>query len=692
MSVSMIKRPQPAGRYQHSQFAHTHRVFGRNEQAGPANRRTRRSPAWRDAIRTRAARRRIPWAAAGGVAVTATLAWGVVALFDTVDVPSTITSGVMAAFPVVYAGIGAAQARPRVGGWAPDLTLSTLAACGLVFWVGLAGPSWLAALALLAGTLLGGARWWLAHPVGPRTPSLEPDAEPEPEPAPTEVSTYSPPEVVDSYVVDWDLYNAPQNGKAPRSRLTNRGDEEHAVTYDVELNRGQQTYRDLLANADKLAGGLDINAENLLFEEHPESESRARMTIITGDPVSETRFWTGPRVTATKRDGIVHNTARYLDGRGELDIIMWNTDGMVPTAIIGKSGGGKSGAGNVCTAGALHTGLMNLLYIDPKGNSSSALRSTARIAIIGPAEAARAPELAGAILEARRAYTVEHGIDKLKPSTSMPGWQFLHDEFSELVNRKYLDAAKAWCSIVNTVRSLGIWPVAMSQAMQESKWGDDQTRSAFAAQAIVFRMKTMSDDLLPGLEYRPHQLPAKAGMAVYSFEDAERSNVPTRWDWLPSDSDIEELDEAPPYSTSEALATFDQQPELHPVDAAAIESVLGPPVGGRWVVGPGGTHEFPNKGSSKAKGASKPASRPKPTGFGITTAPSDEEQSATTSEQNDLSPVQASVLAVVDGGTEQVSEIVEAANASRSSVNDALTKLAALGLIEHYGRGRYRRV
>lgn len=649
----------------------------------PADRATTiRNQERRNAIRDRASRRRGPWIAAGGTAATSALSWGFTALFATADVDALPVAASVASLPVAIGFIAAWKAREQ-SQWLPDIAAGTLAAAGLTFWTGMTGPTWLHALVLLVATVACSARWWSANPVGPGVPPVYTDPEPEPEPDEQAVEpepVAEPEPEVDEYVLDWERYNACKDGYVEHSRLTNRQSDEYTVSYDVELQRGKHTYRNLLANAEHLAGGLDLPSDKLVFEPiDGAAPSRARMTIITTDPVADVRFYSGPQVTVTGSSGVIDGVARYADGRGEMGISMWNSQGMVPTAIIGKTGGGKSAAANIASVGALSTGVMNLLYIDPKGNSSSALRQTARIAIIGPENAARAPKLIEAILEARRAYTVENDIDKLRPSAQMPGWQVLHDEFSELTNRGYTKEAKAWCSVVNTVRSLGIWPVALSQAMHETKWGDDQTRSAFATQLIVFRMKTKSDNLMPGLEYRPHNLPKRPGMAVYAFEEGDRSNVPVRWDWLPSDAD-DEIDEEPPYRTSSALAKFNRQPEPNELDRMAIESVLGPAVDGRWVVGPGGTHTFPDDDSA----APAPTANRKPRGgFGLKPAPDPD-------GNGELSPVQRTVLEIVRGGTTQVGEIEQAANAARSSVNDALVALQSAGLVRRVERGVYQ--
>lgn len=630
-------------------------------------------------IRDRNRRRRYPWVPGLGA-----IAWGLLALAIakffgwTTSVPAEAVAGVLAVVPLTIGVVLAVKHRQT--GWVPELAAAGLSAAAIVYWIGVAGLSWLTVLIVLVATIIGGTRWWKAHPIGPGVPRLEPprpEPEPEPESEPEPEASVPAPES-DPYCIAWNENNARGEGKAKGSRLTNRRDDEFTVTYDVELKKGVQSLKNLLANREELAGGLGEDTERVLFKRAPRGSgaNKAELTIITKDPVAETRFYTGPCV----EDGVIKNVARFIDGSGEIDIVMWDDGGMVCTMVVGSTGGGKSGAANVLTTGAMSTGVMNLLYADPKGNSSTALAERARVAVIGKQNVLKLPYLIIAILAARAELAAQLGADQIFPSQEIPGWMFLHDEYSLIANDPL--AQRVWTETVNIVRAYGIWAVALNQSQGQPQWGNDHARSAFASQVVAFRVNSKSgSDLVPGLNFDPNELPVDdkgrpvPGMAVHAHYD-----TPTRWDFLPSRANAERMAEkgepAPPYTTEEAFDAFFNQPEPHWMDVLAIQSVLGPAVNGRWQVGGrGSTHEFPEsfEGLSSVKTAA-PTAQPKKGRWGQRGAT----KSATGGQ---LTPAQAEVLAIVRGGTAKAGDIVEAAKAGRSSVYDALDTLSSLGLI-----------
>ncbi|WP_431879179.1 hypothetical protein [Amycolatopsis sacchari] len=641
-------------------------------------------------IRDRNRRRRYPWLPGLGAIVWGLLASLVAKLFTwTTSVPAEAVVGVMAGLVVVLAlAVVLHHRQPR---WVPELAAAGLGAAAVTYWIGMAGMSWQVVLVVLVGTIVGGTRWWKAHPIGPGVPRLEPyrpEPEPEPEPEPQEAPSSVPPPETDPYCIAWNENNARGEGKAKGSRLTNRRDDEFTVTYDVELKRGVQSLKHLLANREELAGGLGEDTERVLFKRAPRGAgaNRAVLTIITKDPVAETRFYTGPRV----EDGVIKGVARFIDGSGEIDITMWDDGGTVGTMVVGSTGGGKSGAANVLTCGAMSTGVMNLLYADPKGNSSTALAERARVAIIGKENVLKLPYLVTAMLKARAELAAQLGADQIFPSAEIPGWMFLHDEYSLIANDPL--AQKVWTETVNIVRAYGIWAVALNQSQGQPQWGNDHARSAFASQVIAFRVNSKSgSDLVPGLNFDPNELPVDEkgrpvpGMAVHAHYD-----TPTRWDFLPSEANAARMAEkgepAPPYTTTTAFDTFFNQPEPHWMDVLAIQAVLGPAKNGRWQVGGrGATHQFPESLTNLPQAAGQSSAQPKKGRWG-------QRGAAKSSPTGQLTPAQAEVLAIVRGGTTNTGEIIDAAKASKSSVHDALDTLTTLGLICKTGRGVYEPV
>jgi hypothetical protein len=644
-------------------------------------------------IRDRNRRRRYTWLPAfGALGIGQVARWAGEFFTWTTSVPVEAVALFLAALPCGVVGLVALHHRRTHLRWLPELVVAGIGSAAVVYWIGMVGLSWMTVLVVLVGTIAGGTRWWKANPLGPGVPRLEPsrpESEPEHEPAPA-ASSVPPPET-DPYCIAWHDNNARGEGKAKGSKLTNRRDNEFTVTFDVELKRGVQSLKHLLANREELAGGLGEDTERVLFKRAPRGSgaSRAVLTIITKDPVAETRFYTGPRV----EDGVIKGVARFVDGSGDIDITMWNDGGTKGTMVVGSTGGGKSGAANVLVTGALSTGVLNLLYADPKGNSSTALAERARVAIIGRQNVLKLPYLVIALLKAREDLSAQLRADQIFPTAQIPGWMFLHDEYSLVASDPL--AQRVWTDTVNTVRAYGIWAVALNQSQGQPQWGNDHARSAFASQVVAFRVNSKSgSDLVPGLNFDPNELPVDdkgdpiPGMAVHAHYD-----TPTRWDFLPSEANAARMKEkdqpAPPYTTTTAFDAFFNQPEPHFMDVLAIQAVLGPAVNGRWQVGgPGATHEFPDsfEGLTQGKPAS-PSTAPKKGRWGQrgATKPSTDGQ---------LTPAQVEVLAIVRGGATKTGDILEAAKtkAGRTTVMDALNTLTSLGLISQPKHGIYEPV
>ncbi|MGM0724180.1 MAG: hypothetical protein ACQEXM_26945 [Actinomycetota bacterium] len=653
-------------------------------EGGTADQRSENKRRWMIADRNR--RRRWPWIPA----LAATSAGTVAHLAGTglhAAMGISPTAPAIPATIITLAGVllFALRHRASAGRWVPELLAAGTGGAALTYWTAVHGPSPATLILAIVSTLIAGKRWWRAHPLGPRTERLVPAELPPLEPS-------APDPEHDPYCVAWAENNASKEGKAPGSRLTNRIDDEFTTSFDIALKRGAQTIDDLRANRSKLAGGLGEDTERVLFKPAARGMGAhwARLTIIRKDPVAETRFFTGPHV----EDGVIKKVARHVDGSGEIDVTMYDDNGTVGTMIVGSTGGGKSGAANIVTASALSTGVLNLLYADPKGNSSTALATRARVAVIGNANVLQLPQLMTAMLAARAELAAELRADLIFPSREIPGWMLLHDEYSLIASDP--KAQKTWTQTANIVRAYGMWAVALNQSMGQPQWGTDHARSAFASQVVAFRINSKSgSDLVPGLSFDPNDLPVDErgrpvpGMAVHAHHD-----TPTRWDFLPSDADAKRMAEkglpAAPYTTSTAFDEFFNQPDLHPLDEAAITSVLGPAVNGRWQVGgPGATHQF-DSDDPAGPVASAPATQKTPQrgrwGERGTNA-------ATGKTSKPLTPIQQEVLKVVRAGTTATGEIVAAVDAARSTVHEALDVLRDNHqLIERTAHGHHQEI
>jgi hypothetical protein len=631
----------------------------------------------RTMIRDRNRRRRYPWIPAAGLLAVGQLAnWVSGFLSGFISTADTAVPVMTGSIPLATAIAILLYHRKTHLRWWPELLATGLGGAVIAAWIGANGTSLPAVLALLAGTVAGGTRWWKAHPIGPRVPRLEPAR-----PAPRVANT-GPEAETDPYCIAWQNNNATGDGKARGSRLTNCQIGEYTRTYDIELKRGSQTIKNLLANREDLAGGLGEDTERVLFKRAPRGSGahKAVLTIITTDPTEKVRYYTGPKIER----GVIKSVARFTDGSGDIDITMWDRNGTVPTMVVGGTGGGKSAAANILTTSALSTGIMNLLYADPKGNSSTAIATRARVAIIGKSNVLLLPHLVQAMTKARGELAGQLQADLIFPSAKIPGWMFLHDEYSLIASDPFCQ--RVWTETVNIIRAYGIWGVALNQSQGQPQWGNDHARAAWASQVVAFRVNSKSgSDLVPGLNFDPADLPINEngrpvpGMAVHAYYD-----TPTRWDFLPSESDAEEMvaqgEPQPPCTTTQVFEQYFNQPDLHPMDEQAIVSVLGPAVNGRWQVGGlGSTHEFPEDIEELAH---TKTAQPKGTWGQLDNVPA-----PITVDQ--LTPAQREVLEIVRSGTAAAGDIVSAAAATKSSVYDALKALVGSGLIEKTRHGTY---
>ncbi|WP_226359304.1 hypothetical protein [Pseudonocardia sp. ICBG601] len=397
------------------------------------------------------------------------------------------------------AAVVAARYRSAVGRWWPELAAGTAGASALAWQLAAAGPSPLLGAAAVLGSTAVGARWWRVHPIGPRTAALAAPVVPPPAPRDPDL---------DALCRAWAETNGSKDGKVAGSRLTGRADDQFTTSFDVVLRPGVHTLDDLVAHRSKLAGGLGVDAERVLFApgRRGPARNRARLTIIHTDPVADTRLFTCPRVV----DGVITGVGRSIDGSGEVDVLMWDDGG------DGADRGRRVDRGREVRGDEHpdHRGVVDRCaepaLCRPEGNSSTALAARARVAVIGKQNVLALPRLVTAILAARAQIAAEAGSDLIFPSRLVPGWMFLHDEYSFVAHDPKV--AALWTETVNTVRALGIWLVGLNQSQGQGAWGGDHARSAFASQVIAFRTNSKSSsDLVPGLLFDPAELPLNDG-------------------------------------------------------------------------------------------------------------------------------------------------------------------------------------
>lgn len=390
--------------------------------------------------------------------------------------------------------------------------------------------------------------------------------------------------LADLYTRRWNEAVAIPGGPVEGSVVGACEQEWWSTSFDVELVRGAGHFGGVLEAAEDIAQRLGVPRQRVVFERGPRGlgAPHVRVTIVHGDPAQIGRWYSGPQV----RGGQIEGLGQHLDRRTEVGATMWTRTGMVPMTVIGDRGSGRSTAAAQLVCGAMSTGWMNFIHIDPAGEGSPALRQRAVVSLTGERAGQLGSELIARILDRRAEYAACSDQDLMWPWGDMGGLVVLHEDFGLVTGAKAVRERWAW--IVNTIRSLGVWPVIVNSGLTVDVWGDDHTRTACAGQILALRVAAESDGLVPGLETEPSDVPlSDAGDQVAGVGlqvGIGRANMPFRLDWLP-DEGANTMGYKPAFTVAQACDTFWRPRPLHPFDVAAITEVLGEPVGGRWDVG-----------------------------------------------------------------------------------------------------------
>lgn len=120
---------------------------------------------------------------------------------------------------------------------------------------------------------------------------------------------------------------------------------EGRVVAQMEVNRGEQTVRDLQASADKMAGALGVRPGAVRIAADPKDAGRAELVIVPNDPLTGEIPWPGPSAPGTSIADAPIPIGVYEDG--EVASIYLCGDDSVGRAlahwlIMGMNGAGKS--------------------------------------------------------------------------------------------------------------------------------------------------------------------------------------------------------------------------------------------------------------------------------------------------------------------------------------------------------------
>jgi hypothetical protein len=382
----------------------------------------------------------------------------------------------------------------------------------------------------------------------------------------------------DPYIERWKKRVARPGGLMPASglRLRERGSEQ--AVYDIET--GVVVWNALAAKRWAIASSLEVEEERLWLKVHPTRPRRAQLIILEGELYGPApRFVEDVEVEGETIGGLGH----YVDGR-ELQVTMQE-----PLALVGGYQTGKATAARRLAVSALSTGRRQLLLVDPRETSSPALRAAARVALVGEEAAQHAGAVLEALVSGRAAAAKRHGLELSTPTAEQAGWVVVLDDLHKIVDQ-FGDVTRQWS--LRRCTSLGLWPVAVHRSARDAFWGTPAVWAIFSGQVHQFQRTDV--ELGPNPLLHMQDLPTNGqgrplpGYVIPAGLGAE--GLPALWRWLPGD---EQLETEPPLRLDEALAQFARQPALPAFDLASLTGAMGDPVGGRWEIGPQGTHTVP---------------------------------------------------------------------------------------------------
>jgi hypothetical protein len=361
-----------------------------------------------------------------------------------------------------------------------------------------------------------------------------------------------------------------------------------STTIQTYLLPAGTTFDEILRARNEVASGLGLDLERLVFEPAPaiDGQHALRLTILERGAALDVRLFDGPGIGV--QDGQLAGVGRYLDESVLPSVAVWSrlsthARRMVPLAVVGQPGTGRSNALRLVTSGVLGSEPMNLLVIDRSGCREPELRGLATVLLSGEQGQRVVWPLLRTLMAPRARFSAEAEFDGLTPTPSHPGWMIVFTDISATMSDVFVS------EVIGTLRDmkrLGLWPVAVADSLLDSEWGSPRIRDVFAEQVIAFHGATGGLREAAGIDPRRATLPTdECGRPVPGYavlNSGDRRGMPLRLDYVPGRYEHPLTDEET--AARDRLLALEQHAELDGDDRRAIESVLGPARGGRWVV------------------------------------------------------------------------------------------------------------
>jgi hypothetical protein len=237
-----------------------------------------------------------------------------------------------------------------------------------------------------AGVVALGGLWWLRSPLRRlrawRRRRRAPAVADQPIAELTAAFEPAAPDVADQLIADWDEHVAANGRSLAGARLTDleelrRGKDVYAIRATVLGVRGRHTTAGLLSMSENIRSGLDLHTGTILMDGTGTTGSAARLTVYLGNnPLRELRDLPRPEKPVPYGAGkpLTGTVGEFADGQTIRWVYYWPGDGAKHGIIAGDTGTGKGVATDKVIVGAVATGQIVVLMLDPKdGRSSSVL-------------------------------------------------------------------------------------------------------------------------------------------------------------------------------------------------------------------------------------------------------------------------------------------------------------------------------
>ncbi len=419
--------------------------------------------------------------------------------------------------------------RRRVAQWRRSYDAAMAGGAGWVMVTAAVGPGWGMAAALLAGAAGAATSWRRSH----ATP-LALDAAPAPWIRLPQPQTVVAQDEGDRIAARWLTEVTGPGGVIPKAApLSDRVDLDRGYRWVVQLGRGDY-YSRVAGLTEAIAAALHLPTTAVLLEPYTGDASRALLTVITRDALTDGVPYSGPLY----HDGRIP-LGLYADGEGIADVTVRDSGGVYPVALTGDPRSGKSTAFEATAQALRASGEWMVLFADGDvgAGSSSIMAEVAHWPDSGPRMALRQLECLESVLAARQAIKAtltvhpdtgllvpivdpsrQRPAAKMLPCPEYPGWMLMLDEAFRFVQdpwlqeQGYVQRLEAW---IRTGPKYGMTVVYSTHSrLKLDYWTSVLRGLVHARNSLAFRAESSSEATsINGVLVYPSALPHGGGYA-----------------------------------------------------------------------------------------------------------------------------------------------------------------------------------